>query len=54
MKEFEIKQDREFLMKRMGDISQLAGRGICEVQQGSTAKAGAVETAFGSGICAWH
>lgn len=50
MKKFEIKKDREFLLKRMGDISQLAGLKRYELTDGRAKGVEAVDFKTGSGF----
>lgn len=50
MKDFEIRRDREFLMKRMGDISQLAGAKRYELLDGKAKGVEAVDIKTGTGL----
>ena len=49
-KEFEIKKDKEYLLKRMGDISQLAGIKQYELTDGKAKGVAAVDIKTGSGL----
>lgn len=50
MKDFEIKKDRTFLMKRMGDISQLSGLKRYHLADGKAAGVEAVDFKTGTGF----
>jgi hypothetical protein len=50
MKEFKIKKDRAFLMKRMGDISQLAGVKRMEFTEGKAKGVESVDFKTGTGF----
>jgi len=50
MNNFKIKKDRQFLMQRMGDISQLAGAKTYELTQGRAKGVQAVDIKTGTGL----
>jgi hypothetical protein len=51
MKRFKPPIDRDYLMKRLGDLSQLAGTRCCELREGRGKGIAAVDFRTGSGLC---